>query len=132
MVNQAFLFLFMKNSTFCECVANCKANGQLTLEKHYADAFIESHRDFILGIDGTKRYYEFLALGAFCEEIRCDREAMSAYLEVFDNIMWDKSLRLATGKRHHLKMLAVNGLLRLASSPEEVVWEICSQVTEGY
>ena len=122
----------MANYTFFERVAGCSANGQLTLEKHYADAFIESHRDFILGIDGTKRYYEFLALGAFCEEIRCDREAMSAYLEVFDNIMWDKSLRLATGKRHHLKMMAVNGLLRLASSPIEVVWEICSQRTEGY
>ena len=122
----------MANYTFFERVAGCSANGRLTLERHYADTFIDWHRNFILGADGVKRYSELLALGAFCEELQRDIEAMDAYLEVFDNIMWDKGLTLSAGRRHHLKMMAANGLLRLSSSPIEVVWEICSQRTEGY
>ena len=32
------------------------------MEKHYAGAFIEAHRDFFFGIDGVRRYCEWLAL----------------------------------------------------------------------
>lgn len=112
-----------------EHVAGCSAAGKLRMAKHCADAFIESHRDFIHGIGGAKRYHEWLALGAMCEELHRDIEAMDAYMEVFDNVTWDKSLRLSRGKRRHLRMLAIEGLLRLAGSPVEVVWEICTQIT---
>ena len=112
-----------------EYVAGCSADGKLRMEKRFAGALIESHRDFILGIGGAKRYREWLALGAMCEELHRDIEAMDAYMEVFDHIMWDSSIRLSTRRRRHLKMQAIEGLLRLASSPEEVVWEICSQIT---
>ena len=112
-----------------EWVAVSSADGKLRMAKHCADAFIESHRDFIRGIDGARRYHEWLALGAMCEELRLDREAMDAYMEVFDNVMWDSCISLSTGRRHHLRRQAIEGLLRLASSPEEVVWEICSQIT---
>lgn len=112
-----------------EWVAGCQADGKLRMERHYANAFIESHRDFIRGIDGIKRYHEWLALGAMCEKLCLDREAMDAYMEVFDNVMWDNGLKLSRCRRKHLRMQAIEGLLRLAGSPEEVVWEICSQIT---
>ena len=112
-----------------EWVAGCSADGKLTMAKHYANAFIEAHRDFILNIGGAKRYSEWLALGAMCEELHQDIEAMDAYMEVFDNVMWDNCLKLSHCRRRQLKMLAIEGLLRLAGSPEEVVWEICSQIT---
>ena len=110
-------------------VAGCSADGKLRMTKHCADAFIESRRDFIREIDGIKRYHEWLALGAMCEELRLDREAMDAYMEVFDNVMWDNRLKLPRARRRHLKMQAIEGLLRLAGSPEQVVWEICTQIT---
>ena len=113
-------------------VAGCSADGKLRMTKHCADAFIESRRDFIRGIDGTKRYHEWLALGAMCEELHRDIEAMDAYMEVFDKVMWDSSVKLSHAQRHHLRMLAIEGLLRLAGSPEEVVWEICTQITEPW
>ena len=112
-----------------EYVADSSADGKLRMEKRFAGALIESHCDFILGIGGAKRYREWLALGAMCEELHRDIEAMDAYMEVFDHIMWDSSIRLSTRRRRHLKMQAIEGLLRLASSPEEVVWEICTQIT---
>ena len=56
------------------------------MEKHYAGAFIEAYRDFFFGIDGVRRYCEWLALGVMCEEQHHDREAMDAYMEVFDHI----------------------------------------------
>ena len=112
-----------------EWVAGCSAAGKLRIERHYANAFIEVHRDYILGISGAKRYHEWLAFGAICEELHHDREAMDAYMEVFDYVMWDKSLKISKGRRRHLKWQAIEGLLRLAGSPEEVVWEICSQIT---
>ena len=112
-----------------EFVAGSSADGKLRMAKHCAYAFIESHRDFIRGVDGAKRYHEWLALGAMCEELHRDIEAMDAYMEVFDRVMWDSSIRLSTGRRRHLKMQAIEGLLRLAGSPEEVVWEICTQIT---
>ena len=65
-----------------EWVAGCQADGKLRMERHYANAFIESHRDFILGLDGAKRYHKWLALGAMCEELCLDIEAMNAYMEV--------------------------------------------------
>ncbi len=104
----------------------------MRIERRYADAVIETCRDFIRGIDGTKRYHEWLALGAMCEELHRDIEAMDAYMEVFDKVMWDSSVKLSRGQRHHLRMLAIEGLLRLAGSPEEVVWEICTQITEPW
>ena len=58
-----------------EYVAGCSADGKLRMTKHCADAFIESRRDFIRGIDGTKRYHEWLALGAMCEELHRDRKS---------------------------------------------------------
>ena len=112
-----------------EWVAGCSAAGKLRMERHYANAFIGEHRDFILGIGGAKRYNEWLALGAMCEELHRDIEAMDAYMEVFDHVMSDKQLKLSGSRRRQLKMLAIDGLLRLAGSPEEVVWEICSQIT---
>ena len=112
-----------------EYVAGSSADGKLRMTKHCADAFIESRRDFIRGIDGTKHYHEWLALGAMCEELHLDIEAMDAYMEVFDNVMWDNRLKLPRTRRRHLKMQAIEGLLRLAGSPEEVVWEICTQIT---
>ena len=112
-----------------EWVAGCAADGKLRMAKHYAGAFIESHRDFIHGTGGVKRYHEWLALGAMCEEIHNDIEAMDAYMEVFDHVMWDSSIRLSTRRRRHLRMQAIEGLLRLAGSPVEVVWEICTQIT---
>ena len=112
-----------------EWVTGCTADGKLRMEKHYAGAFIESHRNFIIGVSGAKRYHEWLALGAICEETHNDIEAMDAYMEVFDNAMWDSSIRLSTGRRRHLRMQAIEGLLRLAGSPVEVVWEICTQIT---
>ena len=112
-----------------EFVAGSSADGKLRIAKHYTYAFIESHRDFILGLDGAKRYHEWLALGAMCEELCLDIEAMNAYMEVFDHVMWDISTRLSTSRRRHLRWQAIEGLLRLAGSPEEVVWEICSQIT---
>ena len=112
-----------------EWVAVSSADGKLRMAKHCANAFIESRRDFIRGIDGTKRYQEWLALGAMCEELHLDIEAMDAYMEVFDYVMLDKSLKISKGRRRHLKWQAIEGLLRLAGSPEEVVWEICSQIT---
>ncbi|MBO5865761.1 MAG: hypothetical protein J6Q73_06900 [Bacteroidaceae bacterium] len=112
-----------------EFVAGSYADGKLRIAKHYTNAFIESHRDFIHRVDGAKRYHEWLALGAMCEELHRDIEAMDAYMEVFDHVMWDSSIRLSTGRRRHLKMQAIEGLLRLAGSPEEVVWEICTQIT---
>ena len=99
------------------------------MERHYANAFIGAYRDFILSIGGVKRYNEWLALGAMCEELRCDSEAMDAYMEVFDHVMWDNNIRASKGLRHHLKMLAIDGLVRIAGSREEVVWEICTQIT---
>ena len=112
-----------------EWVAGCSAAGELRIERRYADAVIEAHRNFILDIGGARRYHEWLALGAMCEELRCDSEAMDAYMEVFDHVMWDNNIRASNGLRHHLKMQAIDGLLRLAGSPQEVVWEICSQIT---
>ena len=112
-----------------EWVAGCAADGKLRMERRFADAFTESHRDFIRGVGGARRYHEWLALGAMCEEIHNDIEAMDAYMEVFDNAMWDSSIRLSTGRRRHLRMQAIEGLLRLAGSPVEVVWEICTQIT---
>ena len=112
-----------------EWVAVSSADGKLRMAKHCADAFIESHRDFIRGIDGAKRYHEWLALGAMCEELRLDIEAMDAYMEVFDYVMWDKSITISKGRRRHLRWQAIEGLLRLAGSPVEVVWEICTQIT---
>ena len=112
-----------------EWVAGCAADGKLRMEKRFADAFTESHRDFIRGVGGARRYHEWLALGAICKELHRDIEAMDAYMEVFDHVMWDSSIRLSTRRRRHLKMQAIEGLLRLASSPEEVVWEICTQIT---
>ena len=115
-----------------EYVADSSADGKLRMEKRFAGALIESHRDFILGIGGAKRYREWLALGAMCEELHRDIEAMDAYLEVFDRVMWDSSISVSPRRRRHLKMQAIEGLLRLASSPEEVVWEICTQITEPW
>lgn len=121
--------LSMEKFPCFEWVAGCQADGKLRMERHYANAFIEGRRDFIRGIDGARRYHEWLALGAMCEELCLDREAMDAYMEVFDNVMWDSCISLSTGRRCHLRRQAIEGLLRLASSPEEVVWEICSQIT---
>ena len=112
-----------------EWVAGCTADGKLRMERHYANAFIEACRDYILRIGGARRYHEGLALGALCEELHCDSEAMDAYMEVFDHVMWDNNIRASKGLRHHLKMQAIDGLLRLAGSPQDVVWEICSQIT---
>lgn len=112
-----------------EWVAGCAADGKLRMERRFADAFTESHRDFIHGTGGVKRYHEWLTLGAMCEELHRDIEAMDAYMEVFDHVMWDSSIRLSTGRRRHLRMQAIEGLLRLAGSPVEVVWEICTQIT---
>ena len=112
-----------------EWVAGCAADGKLTMRRQYANAFIEAHRDFIRGVGGARRYHEWLALGAMCEELRLDREAMDAYMEVFDRVMWDNRLKIPRARRRHLKMQAIEGLLRLAGSPEEVVWEICTQIT---
>ena len=112
-----------------EWVAGCTADGKLRMERHYANAFIEACRDYILGIGGARRYHEWLALGAMCEELHRDIEAMDAYMEVFDHIMWDSTLKLSRGRRRLLKQLAIEGLLRLAGSPEEVVWENCTQIT---
>lgn len=122
-------FLTMEKFPCYEYVAGSSADGKLRMAKHCANAFIESHRDFIHGTGGVKRYHEWLALGAMCEELHRDIEAMDAYMEVFDHVMWDSSIRLSTRRRRHLKMQAIEGLLRLASSPEEVVWEICTQIT---
>ena len=115
-----------------EWVAGCTADGKLRMERHYANAFIGEHRDFILGIGGAKRYNEWLALGIMCEELHRDIEAMDAYMEVFDKVMWDSSVKLSRGRRRHLRRQAIEGLLRLAGSPEEVVWEICTQITEPW
>ena len=123
------LVLTMEKFPCFEYVAGCSADGKLRMEKRFTGALIESHRDFILGIGGAKRYREWLALGAMCEELHRDIEAMDAYMEVFDHIMWDSTLKLSRGRRRLLKQLAIEGLLRLAGSPEEVVWEICSQIT---
>ena len=112
-----------------EYVAGSSADGKLRMTKHCANAFIRSHRDFIREIDGVKRYHEWLALGAMCEELRLDIEAMDAYMEVFDKVLWDNSISASTRRRRHLRKQAIEGLLRLASSPKEVVWEICSQIT---
>ena len=112
-----------------EWVAGSSADGKLRMEKRFAGALIEAHRDFIRGVGGARRYHEWLALGAMCEELHLDIEAMDAYMEVFDNVMWDNSIRLSSSRRRHLKMLAIEGLLRLAGSPEEIVWEICTQIT---
>ena len=123
------LVLTMEKFPCSEYVAGSSADGKLRMEKRFAGALIESHRDFILGIGGAKRYREWLALGAMCEELHRDIEAMDAYMEVFDHVMWDSSIRLSTRRRRHLKMQAIEGLLRLAGSPVEVVWEICTQIT---
>ena len=119
----------MKNNPCFECVASCLANGKLTMERHFAYSFIEAYHNYIIGIGGEKRYHELLTLGALCEELQCDREAMNAYMKVFDYVMWDSRLKSSNHRRRHLKMLAAEGLLRLTWSPEEVVWEICSQAT---
>ena len=119
----------MKKFPCYEYVAGSSADGKLRMEKRFAGALIESRRDFIRGIDGTKRYHEWLALGAMCEELHRDIEAMDAYLEVFDRVMWDSSISVSPRRRRHLKMQAIEGLLRLAGSSEEVVWEICTQIT---
>ena len=112
-----------------EWVAGCAADGKLRMERRFADAFTESHRDFIRGVGGARRYHEWLALGAICEELHHDIEAMDAYMEVFAHAMWESSIRLSTGRRRHLRMQAIEGLLRLAGSPVEAVWEICTQIT---
>ena len=122
----------MKKFPCYEYVAGSSADGKLRMTKHCADAFIESHRYFIHGINGVRRYHEWLALGAMCEELHRDIEAMDAYLEIFDNVMWDNRLKLPRARRRHLKMQAIEGLLRLAGSPEEVVWEICTQITHEW
>ena len=59
-------------------------------------------------------------------------EAMSCCLEVFDNVMGDKRLRLGKKKREWLRIRAFERLKSLCSSNEEVVWEICSQLTSDY
>ena len=112
-----------------EYMAGSSADGKLRMTKHCADAFIEAHRDFIRGVGGARRYHEWLALGAMCEELHLDIEAMDAYLEVFDRVMWDSSISVSPRRRRHLRRQAIEGLLRLAGSPEEVVWEICTQIT---
>ncbi len=122
-------FLTMGKFPCSELVAGSSADGKLRMAKHCAHAFIESHRDFIRGVDGAKRYHEWLALGAMCEELRLDIEAMDAYMEVFDYVMWDKSITISKSRRRRLRWQAIEGLLRLAGSPVEVVWEICTQIT---
>ena len=119
----------MENFPSFERVAGCSAKGELKMNRYYADAFIGAHRNFILRTSGVRRYREWLALGALCEELHRDREAMDAYMEVFDKILWDSSIRLSRGQRRKLRKQAIEGLLRLSGSPEEVVWEICTQIT---
>lgn len=119
----------MKTNLSYEFVAGCSANGCMVMDKHFADAFIAFLRDSALASDGIRLYYDFLALGALCEELRRDVDAMDAYMYVFDHVIWDAGVSLSAACRRRLRMLAIDGLLRLAGSMEEVVWEICSQVT---
>ena len=120
----------MEKVSYFECVARCEANGKLQINAGLVDAIISSRKDYILGLDGVARYREELSLGAFCEEHRLDRDAMSVYMHVVDHVMSDNSLRMAKGGRKRLCMQAAEGLMRLSSSPDEVVWEICSQICD--
>lgn len=117
----------MEKVSYFECVARCDAGGKLQMSAGMVDAVIAGRKDHILRLDGVAHYRELLALGAFCEEQRRDREAMDAYMYVVDNVMIDKCLRLAKGGRRRLYMQAAEGLARLCCSPDEVVWEVCSQ-----
>ena len=120
----------MEKVSYFECVARCCADGKLQMSAGMVDAVIRGRQDYILGLDGVARYREELSLGAFCEEHHRDRDAMSVYMHVVDHVMHDKSLRLAKGGRKRLCMQAAEGLMRLSGSPDEVVWEICSQVCD--
>ena len=117
----------MEKVFYYECVVRCKADGKLLMSAGVADAVIRAREGHVLGLDGLTRYRELLSLGAFCEEQRRDREAMSAYMEVVDHIMTDRRLHMPKGARRRLYEQAAEGLMRLCSSPDEVVWEICSQ-----
>ena len=65
----------------------------------------------------------------FIIEQRRDIEAMDAYMEVLDHVLFD--YRLPMRVRRQLYSHAARGLISLCGSPEEVVWEICSQMREG-
>lgn len=122
----------MEKVPFFEFVARCNADGMLQVSAAFADTVISARRNRLYELDGAARYRELLSIGYFCEQICRDREAMSAYVDVVDNVMIDKCLRLATGARRRLYMQAADGLMRLCCSPDEVVWEICSQMCDRW
>ena len=122
----------MEKVSYFECIARCNADGMLQMRAAFADAIIDARRYRLYELDGAARYRELLSIGYFCEQICRDREAMDAYMQVVDNVMIDKRLRLARGGRRRLYMQAAEGLMRLCCSPDEVVWESCTQMCDRW
>lgn len=122
----------MEKVPFFEFVARCNADGMLQMRASFADAIIDARRYRLYELNGAARYRELLSIGYFCEQICRDREAMSAYVDVVDNVMIDASLRLSKGARRRLYMQAADGLMRLCCSPDEVVWESCTQMCDRW
>ncbi len=122
----------MEKENLFTCVACCSANGELRMERNALDAFVWELKDSLIELDGERRYNSLLSFADFCIEQKLDSEAMSCCLEVFDNVMGDKRLRLGKKKREWFRIRAFERLKSLCFSNEEVVWEICSQLTSDY
>ena len=122
----------MEKEFLYECVACCSADGLLRVERAALDVMIAEREYSLLGESGVACWLEKLSLAAFCREQGRDSMAMDIYLDVFYTVMCDDTLRCGCERRIWLKLLAFEGLKSLCCSPEEVVWEICSQLTSDY
>ena len=119
----------MEKVFYYECVARCSVDGTLVMGPGMVDAAIQVRYEHLHALRGVAYYRELLSLGDFCVEHRHDGEAMDAYMEVLDHVLFD--YRLPMRVRRQLYSHAARGLISLCGSPEEVVWEICSQLREG-
>ena len=117
----------MEKVFYYECVARCSVDGTLVMSPGMVDAAIQVRHEHLHALRGVAYYRELLSLGDFCVEHRHDGEAMDAYMEVLDHVLFD--YRLPMRMRRQLYSQAARGILGLCGSPEEVVWEICSQMS---
>ena len=122
----------MEKETFFECVTCCSADGLLRVERTALDVMIAEREYSLLGECGVACYLDRLSLARFCIEQQRDRRAMDICLGIFYGIINDASLRCGGEVRMWLKLMAFDMLKSLCCSSEEVVWEICSQLTSDY
>ena len=115
-----------------EKIATCSASGYLKIEREAAWAYYESKLAEVM--EARKEHGNYsqdkdLDLADFCLKNGLDCEAKELYEHVFESCSWEAA---GIGLRGRWFLRAVDGLSALCCSPNECVFESCSQMMGDY